>query len=280
MRHEIFKQIEQNRNKFFAELNKSRDSNISDVPLIPEEKHITSQRSTIHISDLINMRIPSVSLPVLPTLKNKNIDIDKVKSQFVRFIKPLSDRLFGINSTIRQNGQRVSDGFYKFSSNLFEDRYEEVQFQNIENNSMNLNLVISRSQSWNFVWDTDYVEQEKISLNERIELVKNQLKRQIRNWYHNTVLFFEYDPGIEEMNTRQLIVEQDIEKKEIVIPVSDDSIPNESYNSPEDESETQKNLAKNNFLLNLKKMESVISFLYLLLKENTFQFRKRFNRII
>lgn len=280
MRHEIFKQIEQNRNRFFAELSKSKESGSAYEPLVPQEQYLNSQRPSKHISVLKDIRIPSVSLPDLPALMTLRMDTDKVKSQFVRFIKPLSDRLFGINSTIRQNGQRVSDGFYKFSSNLFEDRYEEVQFQNIEGNTMTLNLVAERSQSWDFVWDTDNEEQEKISLAERMELVKNQLKRRIRNWYHDTVLFFEYDPGIEEMKTRQLIIEHNIEKKEIVIPVSDDSDPNESYNSPEDKSEIQNNLTKNNFLLNLEKMESVISFLYLFLKENTFQFRKRFNRII
>jgi hypothetical protein len=217
MRNEIFKQIQQNRKRYYAEL--------SSMHINPEnEKQESKGHKAYKPANNVNavkIKMPSVKIDKEKTIKSITQKAEKINSGLKRIFQPVSNQLSDVNSKIANHGQKLSDEFYKLSSSLFEDQFQEVQIQENGKQTMVLNLVKTKQLVWDFELDGQEVKIEGISVIDRMVDFKNKLKKGLKKIYFQTVLFFELDPGIEEMNSRKDNRSQDPEKKEILIDKTD-----------------------------------------------------------
>lgn len=213
MRNEIFKQIQQNRKRYYAELSQHQVKN---------ENALKEQPKDVHANPQVASEPYSFQFPSIPVDKEKLKKVliertTKMNSGLKKLFRPVSNQMNSVNSQINKKSQKLSDDFYRFSSSFFEDRFDQAQIQDNRSNTHIINLVISRQLEWELNWETAEDVSKEDGFVNWAETIQQQLKKRIRNWYHNTILFFEYDPGIVAMNEKLNFEETEIETKEIFL---------------------------------------------------------------
>lgn len=205
MRNEIFERINQNRLRYLSELN----SSISEKKEIKQENEGTfiagENNSRFVLDDIYSKLSHTISKLQIVDIPGKQF-ISRFTSKFLIF-KLLWSNISKINNKLNYRKDRLTEGFYNFSSQIFEDKYVEHKSTDTNMAGMSLNLITTGSNACNITLQTQNGLAETYSILASIDRIKEKLSFILVRMIRYLILWFEEDLDIGE-SLNSLSVEQ------------------------------------------------------------------------
>ncbi len=192
MRNEIFEKIKQNRMRCLNELNNIENKELNKKESIEGTNHnkmgVRKRKSPplLPVSAFWNnISFPKISIDTTETIRSINRYGRLSKSAFNQLIMEITPLFSSLNRKINRTADKVTEGFYSYSSRFFEDRYEYVDVNDYQGvKTIAIIPAIAYEEEYN-------VLNESISFFKEVwaKLAKTRLVRSM-------VLFFEFDENI------------------------------------------------------------------------------------
>jgi hypothetical protein len=192
MRNEIFEKIKQNRIRSLTELNNiekkelNKKESIEDTNRNKTEVRRRKRNPLLPVSAFWNNRsFPKISIDTTETVRSINRYGRLSKSAFNKLIMGITPLFSSLNRKVNSTADKMTEGFYSYSSRFFEDRYEYVDVNDYQGvKTIAIIPAIAYEEEYN-------VLNESITFFNEVwaKLAKTRLVRSM-------VLFFEFDENI------------------------------------------------------------------------------------
>ena len=192
MRNEIFEKIKQNRMRCLTELNNIENKELNMKESIEEtDSNMMGvrkrKRNPLLPVSLFwnNISFSNISIDTTGTVRSINRYGRLIKSTFNQLLKEITPLTSSLNRKVNSTADKMTEGFYSYSSRFFEDRYEYVDVNDYPSvKTLAITPAIAYEEEYNVI-------KESISFFKEVwaKLAKTRLMRSM-------VLFFEFDENI------------------------------------------------------------------------------------
>ncbi len=192
MRNEIFEKIKQNRIRCLTELNNIENKKLNKKESIDKtDSNMMGvrkrKRNPLLPVSLFwnNISFSNISIDTTGTVRSINRYGRLIKSLFNQLFKVITHLFLSLNKKVNITADRMTEGFYSYSSRFFEDRYEYVNVNDYPGvKTIAITPVIAYEEEYNVFKESILFFKEAWAKLVRIRLVRSM------------VLFFEFDENI------------------------------------------------------------------------------------
>ncbi|MEZ5198875.1 MAG: hypothetical protein R2764_21610 [Bacteroidales bacterium] len=195
MRNEIFKKIQQSRNEYYSELRSRKvkkeisDGSIQQTEIKSKENNSMSGMDTKNDNSKskINLVSKSKHKAILPSPKTQ-----QVAEQLWQGIDFFKQQLVRANRKVKAKSDKLAEGFYDFSSRIFDDKYN---YEKPSDSGMNpLTLITPSGQT--LEWEITYPERNRSILDE-IAFLPIEIQNKLKHLLIHIMFWFNADEIME-----------------------------------------------------------------------------------